>query len=59
MSTPFWLSRAEAEALHEGVIKIGGGAAGIRDVALLDSALARPQNHYTYGETDLFQLAAS
>lgn len=31
----------------------------MRDAALLESALARPQNHYAYGETDTFQLAAS
>ena len=38
---------------------MGDGSHGIRDVALLESALARPQNQYVYGETDSFQLAAS
>ena len=41
------------------MIDIGGGAHGLRDPALLDSALARPQNLRAYGEEDTFQLAAS
>ncbi|MCG6112940.1 MAG: type II toxin-antitoxin system death-on-curing family toxin [Paracoccus sp.] len=36
-----------------------GGAPGLWDPALLESALARPQNQHAYGETDIFQLAAS
>ena len=53
------MSRAEVDALHLGVIEIGGGSHGLRDDALLESALARPRNLYAYGETDIFQLAAS
>jgi death-on-curing protein len=51
--------REEVELLHEVMIDIGGGARGLRDVHLLDSALARPQNLYAYGQEDIFQLAAS
>src|SRR5690606_2152460 len=37
-----------------------GGLDGIRDVGLLESALARPRNRYVYeGDTDLYRLAAS
>ncbi len=36
-----------------------GGASGIRDEGLLDSALARPDNLVAYGEPTLFDLAAS
>ena len=54
-----WVTRQLVELIHEGVIEIGGGAHGLRDPALLESALARPQNLYAYGETDIFQLAAS
>ncbi len=58
MNPPNWVSRVEVEALHHGVIAIGGGAHGLRDDALLLSALARPENQHAYGETDRFQLAA-
>ncbi|MCP5116535.1 MAG: type II toxin-antitoxin system death-on-curing family toxin, partial [bacterium] len=36
-----------------------GGSAGIRDAALLDSALARPRHLYAYDEPDLPAMAAS
>ncbi len=49
----------EVDALHIGVIEVGGGSHGLRDAALLESALARPQNLHAYGETDIFLLAAS
>ena len=59
MIEPKWITREQVEYIHEGVIEIGGGSHGLRDDALLESALARPQNQYAYGETDTFQLAAS
>lgn len=59
MTDPKWVTRQQAEFIHEAVIEMAGGAQGLRDVALLESALARPQNQYAYGETDTFQLAAS
>ncbi len=58
MNEPRWLTIGEVEMMHEGVIDISGGAAGIRDPELLASALARPQNLYAYGETDIFRIAA-
>jgi death-on-curing protein len=45
--------------LHESAIKNHGGSFGIRDMGLLESALARPQNYYAYGERDRFLLAAA
>ncbi|MGP3699464.1 type II toxin-antitoxin system death-on-curing family toxin [Rhodobacter sp. NSM] len=59
MTEPRWLDREAVEAIHETMIDIGGGSHGLRDAALLESALARPQNLYAYGEQDTFQLAAS
>ena len=59
MSEPNWVSRKEVEEIHETMIDIGGGAHGLRDPALLESALARPQNLHAYGENDHFQLTAS
>jgi hypothetical protein len=32
---------------------------GLRDEGLLESALARAENYYAYGEVDLFLLAAA
>ena len=59
MTEPKWVTRQHVEFIHEAVIEMAGGAQGLRDAALLESALARPQNQYAYGETDTFQLAAS
>ena len=44
--------------MHDEQLAVHGGASGIRDEGLLDSALARPLNHASYGETDIVQLAA-
>ena len=57
MVDPKWVTRQLVELIHEGVIEIGGGSHGLRDAALLESALARPQNLYAYGETDIFQTS--
>ena len=35
-----------------------GGALGLRDAALLESALARPLNHAGYGKADIAELGA-
>ena len=35
-----------------------GGAPGLRDAALLESALARPLNHAGYGKPDVAELGA-
>ena len=59
MSEPVWLSRGLVDALHQQSIEMAGGSQGLRDSGLLESALARPRNLHAYGETDIFQLAAS
>ncbi|PHR58285.1 MAG: type II toxin-antitoxin system death-on-curing family toxin [Robiginitomaculum sp.] len=59
MKEPKWLSLLEVQFIHEKSIQQAGGSHGIRDGGLLESALARPQNLYAYGETDIFQLASS
>jgi len=45
--------------LHDESLAEHGGAAGLRDEGLLDSALARPLNLVAYGEPDLAALAAA
>lgn len=54
-----WIDRDVLLAAHEEQIQEHGGAAGIRDEGLFDSALARPQNLAAYGEPDAAALAAS
>ena len=53
---PVWLLRAVVEAIHDEQIAEHGG--GVRDAALLESALDRPRNLAAYGEPDLPALAA-
>ena len=45
-------------AAHDRLLGAHGGATGLRDAGLLDSALARPRQHYSYGSPDVFELAA-
>ena len=54
-----WVDRAVLIAVHEMQLAEHGGGAGIRDAALLDSALSRPLNLAIYGEPDAAALAAS
>ena len=60
MAEPLWLERELVLLLHEDIIAETGGAAGVRDEGLLDSALARPLNRHAYeGVTDIVELAAT
>lgn len=43
-----WVDERDALAIHGRVLAIHGGAAGVRDQGLLESALARPRQHYAY-----------
>jgi death on curing protein len=46
-------------ALQDEQIAEHGGSAGLRNEALLDSALDRPKNQFIYGTPDLFDLSAA
>lgn len=59
MDEPLWITKRDALAIHEMQIAEHGGLAGIRDEGLLESALARPENLFAYGEPDLCDLAAA
>lgn len=59
MSEPIWLNESIAEAIHDRQIEQHGGGRGLRDRALLESALARPRNLWSYGCSDWSELAAS
>lgn len=56
---PVWLGKAVVLAVHGRLLAEHGGAPGIRDTALLDSALARPQHLLAYGDPDFYDLAAA
>lgn len=59
MSEPLWLDTSIVLDVHAEQLALFGGADGVRDVGLLESALARPVNKFAYGETDLAVLAAA
>jgi len=54
-----WVDKRLLLILHDESLAEHGGAAGIRDEGLLDSALARPLNLLAYGEPDFADLAAA
>lgn len=57
---PRWIAKKALLLLHEESLAQFGGARGLRDEGLLDSALARPQNAYAYNaECTIAGLAAS
>jgi death on curing protein len=53
-----WLSRQTILAIHDEQLAEHGGAVGVRDEGLLESALARPLNRASYGDPDMAELAA-
>jgi death on curing protein len=59
MTMPVWLDLRDALTLHDRLLVIHGGAPGLRDVGLLESALARPQQHSLYNDdAGIIDLAA-
>jgi death on curing protein len=59
MVEPVWVIREVVLAVHDEQLAEHGGKPGVRDLGLLESALARPRNQYAHGETSLARLAAS
>jgi death-on-curing protein len=59
MTDPEWLTAEMAIAIHDEQLAIFGGAAGMRDHALLESALDRPRNKWAYEQAELPELAAA
>jgi len=57
---PFWIDELDALAIHDRLLILHGGAGGLRDQALLESALARPRQHYAYAEAaDIIDMATA
>ena len=57
---PNWIEEREALALHDRLLALDGGPAGVRDAGLLQSALARPRQLQSYGDdADVIDMAAA
>ncbi len=59
MKAPAWVLDETVLALHEQLLALHGGATGLRDRGLRESALARPRNLFVYKKATVFALAAS
>ncbi len=56
---PVWLLEQTLLSVHDAQIAEHGGAPGLRDRGLLESALAHPRNLFACGNPSLFELAAA
>jgi death on curing protein len=54
-----WIDQQALVLLHDESIAEHGGASGLRDAGLFESALARPLNLAAYGTPDAADLAAA
>lgn len=54
-----WVALDVAHAIHDCQLAEHGGATGARDIALLESAIARPISLAAYGAPDAASLAAA
>jgi death-on-curing protein len=48
---PVWIETRDVLAIHDRLLALHGGASGSRDRGLLESALARPRQHYAYADS--------
>jgi death on curing protein len=56
---PLWIEERDVFAIHDRVLAVHGGAPGLRDRGLLQSALARPRQHHAYADSrDIVAMAA-
>lgn len=61
MKEPIWITKAVVLAIHERQLSEHGGGSGVRDDGLLESALGKPKNLFSYseGQIDLAAMAVS
>ena len=56
---PRWIEERDVLAIHDRLLALHGGAIGLRDRGLLESALGRPRQHDAYsGTSDIVEMAA-
>ena len=58
MSEPLWIRDDVVSAIHKRQLAEHGGALGVRDEGLLQSALAAPKNRWHYEKCGIGELAA-
>ena len=51
MDEPVWMETVDAVVAHDLELSTHGGSEGIRDAGLLESAMARAKNIWTYSES--------
>jgi death on curing protein len=57
---PVWIDERDVLTLHDRLLALHGGAAGLRDDTLLRSALARPRQLFVYAESsDIIDMATA
>jgi death-on-curing protein len=55
---PLRIEEHDVLAIHDRLLALHGGAVGLRDRGLLESALARPRQHHAYARTpDVVEMA--
>jgi death on curing protein len=59
VSEPAWVPLQAILIIHDRQIARHGGAAGMRDIELLEAAIERPRNKIAYGSPSLEELAAA
>lgn len=60
MKEPIWVLNETVQAIHSLLIAEHGGGSGVRDTALLDSALCRAKQRFTYEpKSSIFNIAAA
>jgi death-on-curing protein len=59
VSEPVWVPLQAVLIIHDRQIARHGGAAGMRDIELLEAAVERPRNKAAYGEPSLEDIAAA
>lgn len=60
MTEPVWIETSDVLRLHGRLLEVDGGMTGLRDGALLESALTRPQQLRAYSEnSDVIDMAAA
>ena len=56
---PIWIEERDVLAIHDRLLAAHRGAPGLRDQRLLQSALARPRQHYAYASSPaIIEMAA-
>lgn len=53
MKEPIWVNKKVAIAMHDRQLAEHGGGTGVRDEGMLESALARAQNLFLYGDGNI------